>query len=93
MKKQIMFVLIALGFMAFSTLSFAESSYKINGMGVRILEGKVESINSAKDVLVVADGDIPGRHIVRASADQMSGLQIGQNVTAVSYDNGPLSLK
>jgi|GEM_PF-5554367 len=93
MKKQIMFVLIGLGLATCSTVSFSQDFNKMNGINIRMIEGKVDSINPAKDVVVIKDDDLPNYETVLVPASQIGGLQIGQEVVAVAYDNGVLMLK
>ncbi len=84
MKKQITFLLIGLGVMAFSTMSFAESFNK----PVRTMVGKIESINASKNVIVIKDIDVPKYETVRVYSDQVGSLQVGQEVTAAGLIGG-----
>ncbi|MDE1920290.1 MAG: hypothetical protein KGJ09_02975 [Candidatus Omnitrophica bacterium] len=90
MKKQITFLLIGLGLVAFSSLSFAESQL---GKGIRTVEGTIVSVNTSKDVAVIKDNAVAHYYTVRVFPDQIGSIQAGENVTAVSYGNGPLTLK
>ncbi len=89
--KKIMLVLIGLGFITFSTLSFAETYNKAAGIKVRTIVGKIESVNASKNLLVIKDNDTPQYETVRI--DQTGTLQAGQDVVAVAYGDGVLTLK
>ena len=93
MKKQIMFIMIGLGVVAFNNLSFAEKYNKSMGIGERTIAGRVESVNESKNVFVIKDNDIPKYEVVQGWSGGIASLKAGQDAVATAKGDGILFLQ
>ncbi len=88
MKKQVMFLVLGLSILSFSSLSFAETTNKIGGVKVRTINGTVQSVNLSRGLALIKDKDIPNYETVVVDSALIGSLQVGQTVTAVAFGGG-----
>ena len=93
MKKTLLITLVSLSAFVFAAVSFAETHYKSGGATYCLIEGKIISVDKAKDFFVVQDKDTKERTTVKAYDDVIASLNEGDNVGVTLAVGSNLALK